>query len=68
MEELLNKIDGYLSIQEEKERIDESLQVPSDLKEVIEFVKNSPDMNKALNLLEPNVKKEIEKLIDGGLI
>ena len=68
MEELLNRIDGYLSIQEKKERIDESLQVPSDMKEVIEFVKNSKDMNRTLLLLEPDVREEVKKFIDGGII
>lgn len=68
MEELLTRLDGYLSIQEKKERIDEALEVPTDMKEVIEFVKNSKDMNRSLLLLEPDVREEVKKFIDGGLI
>ena len=68
MEELLGRIDNYLDIQNKKERISESLYISSDIKEVIELVKKSEDKEKILSLLDENIRKEIQKLIEGGLL
>jgi len=68
MAELLNKIDNYLDIQGKKERIEDSLMISSDIKEVIELVKKSDNKEGILKLLDKNVREEIEKLMDGGLL
>jgi hypothetical protein len=68
MAELLSKIDNYLDIQDKKERIEESLHVSSDIKEVIELVKKSENKEETLKLLNRNVREQIKKLIDGGLL
>lgn len=68
MEELLGRIDNYLDIQNKKERINESLYISSDIKEVIELVKKSEDRDKVLSLLDEDVRNKIEKLIEGGLL
>ncbi len=68
MEELISKIDNYLDLQYKKERIEESLHVSSDLKEVIDLVKKSKDRESILCLLDRNVREEIQILIDGGLL
>lgn len=68
MAELLNKIDNYLDIQSKKERIEESLLISSDIKEVIELVKKSDNKEGILKLLDKNVREEIKKLMDGGLL
>ena len=68
MEELISKIDNYLDLQDKKERIEESLHVSSDLKEVIDLVKKSKDRESILRLLDRNVREEIQILIDGGLL
>jgi len=68
MEELLGRIDNYLDIQNKKERINESLYISSDIKEVIELVKKSEDRDKILSLLDEDVRNKIEKLIEGGLL
>lgn len=68
MAELLSKIDNYLDIQNKKERIEESLNISSDIKEVVELIKKSDNREGLLRLLDRNVREEIEKLIDGGLL
>lgn len=68
MEELLFKINNYLDIQDKKERIEESLNISSDIKEVIELIKKSSNKEGVLRLLNRDVREEIEKLIDGGLL
>jgi hypothetical protein len=68
MEELLSRMDNYLDTQKKKERIELSLNMSSDIKEVIELIKKSDDKEEILSLLDEDVRKEIEKLIDGGLI
>lgn len=68
MEELLFKINNYLDIQDKKERIEESLNISSDIKEVIELIKKSSNKEGVLRLLNRDVREEVEKLIDGGLL
>ena len=68
MEELLGKIDNYLDMQDKKERIDESLHMSTDIKEVIELIKKSDNREGILRLLDKDVREEIQKLIDGGLL
>jgi len=68
MEELISRIDNYLDIQFKKERIEQSLYMSSDIKEVIELIKKTDNKEGILNLLDKNIREEIEKLIDGGLI
>jgi len=68
MEELLCRIDNYLDTQSKKERIEESLNISSDIKEVVELIKKSDNKEGILSLLDEDVKKEIEKLIEGGLL
>jgi len=68
MEELIGRIDNYLDIQTEKERIEDSLYISSDIKEIIELVKKSDDKERILSLLDNDVREEIKKLIEGGLI
>jgi hypothetical protein len=68
MEELISRIDNYLDIQTEKERIEDSLYISSDIKEIIELVKKSDNKEDILSLLNKDVREEIKKLIEGGLI
>lgn len=68
MAELLSKIDNYLDIQNKKERIEESQNISSDIKEVVELIKKSDNKEGLLRLLDRDVREEIEKLIDGGLL
>lgn len=65
MSKLLNQIDGYLSIQEKKESIDQSLYTTKDVSKVIEIVKKSKDKKKALGMLDKEVRK---KLLEGGIL
>ncbi len=68
MEELIDRISNYLDIQTKKERIEQSLYISSDIKEVIELIKKTDNKEGILRLLDENIREEIEKLIDGGLI
>jgi len=68
MEELIDRISNYLDIQSKKERIEQSLHISSDIKEVIELIKKTDNKEGILRLLDENIREEIEKLIDGGLI
>lgn len=68
MEELLSRMDNYLDTQKKKERIEEFLNMSSDIKEVIELIKKSDDKERILSLLDEDTKEEIKKLMDGGLI
>lgn len=68
MEELLRRMDNYLDTQKKKERIELSLNMSYDIKEVIELIKKSDDKEEILSLLDEDVRKEIEKLIDGGIL
>ena len=68
MEELIDRISNYLDIQTKKERIEQSLYISSDIKEVIELIKKTDNKDGVLRLLDEDIRQEIEKLIDGGLI
>lgn len=68
MEELLGRIDNYLDTQTKKERIEESQNISSDIKEVVELIKKSDNKQGILALLDEDVREEIEKLIEGGLL
>jgi hypothetical protein len=68
MEQLLEKIDKYITIQEKKDAIDMSFNSNSDLKDIIEIVKNSKDREKTLSIFNEEIKEQIQKLIDGGIL
>ena len=68
MEELLGRIDNYLDTQTKKERIEESLNIGSDIKEVIELLKKSDNKEEILSLLDKDVREQVKKFIDGGLL
>jgi len=65
---LLEKIEGYLNIQERKEAISLSLNINNDLRDIIEMVKNSQDRDKTLSMFSDEIREQIKKLIDGGII
>jgi hypothetical protein len=66
--ELIGRIDSYLDIQDKKDRISESIYMSSDIKEIIEVIKKSDDRDRVMSLLDKDVRNEIEKLIEGGLL
>jgi len=68
MRQLINRIDKYLSVQEKNEAISMSLKSNSDLKDIIEIVRNSDDKDKTLSIFNEEVKEQIHKLIDGGIL
>lgn len=68
MEQLLGKIDNYLEVQEKKDIISISLDSNRELTEVIELVRKSNDIEKTLSLFTPEIREQIEKLIEGGII
>ena len=68
MKQLLEKIDKYITIQEKKDAIAMSLNPNSDLKDIIEIVKNSKDREKTLSMFNEQVRDQIQKLLDGGII
>ena len=68
MKQLLEKIDKYLLIQEKKERISLSLDMSSDIKDIIEIVRKSDDRDKTLSMFSKEVQEQIQKLIDGGIL
>lgn len=68
MAELINRIDGYLDIQSKKERIEESLYISSDIKEVVELINKTDNKEGILKLLDKDIRQEVEKLIEGGLL
>jgi hypothetical protein len=68
MKQLLGKIDEYLRIQEEKDAIDVSLYSKKELTDIIELVRNSDDIEKTLSFFNSEVKEQIKKLIEGGII
>ena len=67
MKHLLEKIDKYLSVQEKKDRIYLSLD-SLEIEVLIEMIKKSSDRENILSLLDENKRKEIQKLIDGGIL
>lgn len=68
MKQLLKKIDDYLDIQEKKEAILLSSNGDIDLDDMVEIIKNSDDINEELSLLDDDMRKKIEKLIEGGIL
>jgi len=68
MAELINRIDSYLDIQSKKERIEESLHISSDIKEVVDLISKSDNKEGILRLLDKDIRQEVEKLIEGGLL
>ena len=68
MENLTDKIDKYIMIQEKKEAISMSLDSKSDIKDIIDIVRKSEDKDKILSIFNEEVRKQIKKLIDGGII
>jgi hypothetical protein len=68
MERLLETIDKYIEIQEKKEAIALSLEMTTDLKKIIEMVKNSYDREKTISMFSEEVQKQIQELIDGGIL
>jgi len=68
MAQLLENIDRYLNVQEKKDAIDLSLDSNSDLKDIIEVVRNSSDKEKIITMFDEKVRVELQILIDGGII
>jgi len=68
MKLLLEKIDGYLSIQEKKDAISLSLNMGRDLEDIIEIIKKSNDKDKILSILDKDIREQVMKLIDGGIM
>lgn len=68
MKTLLEQIDGYLTIQERKDAISLSHNSNSDLKDIIEIVKKSTDIDKTLSMFSEEIQKQIKKMLDGGII
>jgi len=66
MKQLLNKIDQYLLIQEKKENI--SLSLSNDINDIIEMVKKSDNKDDIISMLNKDVKEQIKKLIEGGIL
>ena len=68
MKQLLEKIDKYIRIQEKKEAISLSLEMTTDLKKVIEMVKNSDDKERTISMFSEDVRQQIQELVDGGIL
>lgn len=68
MEQLLTKIDKYLLIQEKNDAISLSLNPNTDIKDIVEIVRNSDDRDKTLSMFTQEVREQIQKLIDGGIL
>lgn len=68
MKEILNKIDGYLDIQDRQDAISLSLKESGDLKDIIEIVKKSSDREKIISIFSSDVQQQIRKLIEGGIL
>ena len=67
MDKILNKIDNYLSIQEEKDIISISLK-KNNIKDIIEIIRESNDKDKVISKLNEDTKEEVKKLIEGGIL
>jgi hypothetical protein len=65
---LLDKIDKYLVIQEKNDAISLSLNPNKDIKDIIEIVRQSTDRDKTLSMFTQEIREEIQKLIDGGIL
>ena len=68
MREILENIDKYLQVQEKKDAISLSLDSNSDLKDIIEMVRNSSERDKTIAMFSEEVRAELHKLIDGGIL
>lgn len=71
MEFLLEKIDRYVELYERKEDISRSLDMEItkiDLKEVIDMVKKSKNREKTISMFNEEIRKQIQELIDGGIL
>jgi hypothetical protein len=68
MKQLLDKIDKYLLIQEKNEAILLSLKSNNNIKDIIEIVRKSDDRDKTLSMFDKEVREQIQKLIDGGIL
>ena len=68
MKSLTNKIDEYLNVIEEKERINLTTNISSDLNKILEFVKNSKNKEKAISMFNEGIQKEVRKLMEGGIL
>jgi hypothetical protein len=68
MELLLEKIDKYIEIQEKKEAIALSTDVSAYLEDIIDMIKKSSDREKAISMFSEEVQKQIQDLIDGGIL
>ena len=68
MKQLLIKIDKYLLIQEKNDAISLSLNPNKDIKDIIEIVRKSTDRDKTLSMFTEEIREQIQKLIDGGIL
>lgn len=68
MKLLLEKIDKYLVIKEKSDVISLSLKSDGDIKDIIEIVRKSDNMEKTLSMFNDSIKEQIKKLIDGGIL
>jgi hypothetical protein len=68
MKLLLEKIDKYLVIQEKNDAISLSLKSDGDIKDIIEIVRKSDNMEKTLSMFNDSVREQIKKLIEGGTL
>jgi len=67
MRELLEQIDKYLLIQEKKEAIYSSSN-NSELKDIIEMVRNSSNKDEIISMFNEEIKEKLIKLKEGGII
>lgn len=68
MIQLLEKIDKYLVIQERNEEISMSLKPDPELKDIIEMVRKSDDVDRTISMFSEDMREKIKKLIDGGIL
>lgn len=70
MEQLLEKIDKYLSVQEKNDIILLSLK-GDDINNIIEIIRKFDDKEKIFKILSMQnneVREQIQKMIDGGIL
>ena len=68
MKQLLEKIDKYLVIQEKNEEISMSLKSNPELKDIIEMVRKSDDIDRTISMFNKDMREKIKKLMDGGIL
>lgn len=68
MERLLETIDKYIEIQEKKELISLSMDMTADLKKIIDIVRESKDRDNTISMFSKEVQKQIQELVDGGIL